>query len=412
MPSNFCQNLKPITISLSPNTEADDVSLAAKLIFQIKGCKTAVKDLEEKFKEYLGIKHVFSFNSGRSSLMAILRALEIKQGDEVILQGFTCNSAVNPILALKAKPVFVDIDNTLNLEPEDLKKKITPQTKAIMVQHTFGCPAKLAEIRQIASEHKLLLIEDCAHSLGAKYKGQLVGTFGDVAFFSFGRDKIISSVYGGMAVTNNLALAQRIKEFQAEIKEPSFFWTLQQLLHPILMNCLILPFYNFLHLGKIILIVSHWLRLLSKAVHKKEKIGEIPDYFPQKMPAALAVLAMHQFKKLERFNQHRQEIARFYRKELGKGVSCEESVFMRYPILVADSRATLNKAREKGIILNDGWREKAIVPPDTSQEKMGYFPGSCPKAEKVAQSIVNLPTHINISSLQAKKIVAFLKEKI
>ncbi len=408
MLSNFCQNLKPITISLSPNTEVDDISLAAKLIFQFKRNGSAVKELEEKFKGYLEVKHAFSFNSGRSSLMAILRALDIKQGDEVLIQGFTCNSAVNPILALKAKPVFVDIDSTLNLDPEDLKRKITSQAKAIMVQHTFGCPAKLAEIRQIASEHNLLLIEDCAHSLGAKYQGKLCGTFGDVAFFSFGRDKIISSVYGGMAVTNNSDLAQRIKEFQTNIKEPSFFWILQQLLHPILMNCLILPLYNFLNLGKIILIVSHWLRLLSKAVHKKEKSGEIPDYFPGKMPGALAVLAMHQFKKLERFNQHRQEIARFYRKELKKGISCEESVFMRYPILVADSRAILNKARDQGIILNDGWREKTIVPPDTSQEKMGYVSGSCPKAEKVAQLIVNLPTHINISLADAQKITDFL----
>ena len=302
----------------------------------------------------------------------------------------------------------MDIDNTLNIDPEDLKKKITSRSKAIMVQHTFGCPAKLAEIMQIASEHKLLLIEDCAHSLGAKYKGKLCGTFGDVAFFSFGRDKIISSVYGGMAVTNNSELAQRIEKFQTKIKEPSCFWTLQQLLHPVLMNCLILPSYNFLNLGKIILIVSHWLRLLSKAVHKKEKQGEIPDYFPQKMPDALAVLALHQFKKLERFNQHRQEIAGFYKKELGKGISCEESVFMRYPILVADPNAILNKARGKGVILNDGWREKAIVPPDTSQEKMGYIPGSCLQAEKTAKSIVNLPTHINISLIEARKITDFL----
>lgn len=401
---------KPISISLSPNTEKDDVLLALSLILQPgkwgKGEKT--QELEEKFKQYLGAKSAFAFNSGRSSLMAILQAMDIKEGDEVLVQGFTCNAAVNPILASGAKPVFVDIDDTLNLDPEDLEKKITPRSRAVMIQHSFGCPAQTAEILSIASKHNLLVIEDCAHSLGARYKGKLCGTFGDVSFFSFGRDKIISSVYGGMVATNDQGLAKKIGKFQQEIQQPSCFWTFQQLLHPVLMNYLILPLYNFLNLGKIILIAFHWLRLLSKAVHKKEKSGEIPAYFPQKMPNALAVLALRQFEKLERFNQHRQEIAAFYKKETGKGLSCPASIFMRYPILVADPDAILNKARKMGIILNDGWRGKVIVPPDTSQEKMGYIPGSCPQAEKTARSIVNLPTHINISLADARKITDFL----
>ena len=122
-----CQEFKPISISLSPNTEKDDIDLALKLIFKLNLWKEGkeIQELEEEFKNYLGVKFAFSFNSGRSALMAIFNALRIKENDEVLLQAFTCNSAVNPILNLGAKPVYIDIDETLNLDPNDLKKKIT-----------------------------------------------------------------------------------------------------------------------------------------------------------------------------------------------------------------------------------------------------------------------------------------------
>jgi len=199
--------LKPITISLSPNTQKDDIWMALRLIFQPWRWKKgkAIKELEDQFKKYLGIKYAFSFNSGRSSLMAILRALDLKPESEVLLQAFTCNAASNPILWSKLKPVYIDCnEDNFNINTEDLKKKITPQSRVVMVQHTFGLPAEMVKILEIAKQNNLILIEDCAHSLGADYYNQKVGTFGKAAFFSFSRDKIISSVYGGMAVTNDL----------------------------------------------------------------------------------------------------------------------------------------------------------------------------------------------------------------
>ncbi len=442
---------KPISISLSPNTEKEDVLLAWKLKFQPwlwkKG--TAVEELEEKLKKYLGIKYAISFNSGRSALMAILEALNIKENDEVLLQAFTCNSAVNPILNRGAKPVFVDIDSTLNLNPEDLKKKITPKSKgsmktsssshpftnarAVMVQHTFGWPAQIEEILKIAREKKLYLIEDCAHALGAKYQGKFCGTFGEAAFFSFGRDKIISSVFGGMVVTNNEKIGERIKEFRDELDYPSNLWIFQQLLHPILINCLILPAFGLnQHLGRILLGLFHKLSILSKSVYKKEKKGEIPEYFPKRLPNALAALALNQFRKLERFNKHRRQIASFYEKELkntgfnlplAKSQEGRTPAFMRYPILVNrahkeglcasvnfDTDEILKATRTQKIFLDDGWRKSPVIPLDTNIDKMKYLFGTCPQAEKVAQNIVNLPTHINISKKEAKKIVDFLKK--
>jgi dTDP-4-amino-4,6-dideoxygalactose transaminase len=442
---------KPISISLSPNTEKDDILLAFKLLFQpwkwkqYEKCSRTV-EFEEEFGKYLGVKYAISFNSGRSALMAILDALNIKEGDEILLQAFTCNSAVNPILNRKAKPVFVDIDNTLNIDPEDLKKKITPHSKAVMIQHTFGWPAQIEEILKIARQNNLFLIEDCAHSLGAKYGSRAerenhpapslegagsstfqpryasgkVGTFGDAAFFSFGRDKIISSVFGGMAATNNEEIEERIKNFRAKLDYPSNFWIFQQLLHPILVNYLILPAYGLnQYLGRILLGLFHQLLILSKAVYKKEKRGEIPNYFPKKFPNALANLALNQFRKLDRFNEHRRKIAAFYERglkntnfilPLAKSSGDRIPIFMRYPILTNfDTDKILEAARKRKIYLDDGWRKSPVVPPDTNLEKMKYNLGSCPRAEKIAKSILNLPTHINISLDDAKKIVEFLR---
>ena len=441
---------KPISISLSPNTEKDDIQLALELIFQPQKWQEGEKNkqLEEEFKKYLGIKYAFSFNSGRSSLIAILNALDIKKDDEILLQAFTCNAAVNPILARKANPVFVDVDDTINMEPEDLKRKITKKSKAVMIQHNFGWPAQIDKILKIARKNNLYLIEDCAHSLGAKYSSRTkrenhpapslegagsstfqpcytsgkVGTFGDAAFFSFGRDKIISSIFGGMAVTNNEKIAGKIKEFRNKLDFPSNFWIFQQLLHPILVNYLVLPSYGLnQYLGRVFLAISHKLLILSKAVYKIEKKGKIPEYFPKKLPNGLAILALNQFKKLEKFNNHRRKIANFYERELkntdfvlplAKPLRNRIPTFMRYPILTnLDTDEILTRARKKKIYLNDGWRKKPIVPPDTNLEKMKYKLGSCSQAEKIAKSIVNLPTHINISEKEAQEIITFLKKE-
>jgi dTDP-4-amino-4,6-dideoxygalactose transaminase len=352
--------------------------------------------------------------------MAILEAMKIKEKDEILLQAFTCNSAVNPILNLGAKPVFINIDETMNLDPEDLKKKITEKSRAVMIQHTFGWPAKIDEILEICKKYNLFLIEDCAHSLGTKYKGKFCGTFGDVAFFSFGRDKIISSVFGGMVATNDEKIGERIKEFQEKLDYPSNFWIFQQLLHPILTNYLVLPAYGLNNaLGRIILGLFHVFSILSKGVYKKEKKGKIPKYFPRKLPNALAILALNQFKKLERFNEHRREIADFYENELkntklvlplAKSRENLTPTFMRYPILIqGDTDKILKEARKRKIYLDDGWRKTPIVPPDTDISKMKYTPGTCPHAEKLSKMILNLPTHINISKKDAEKIVDFLK---
>jgi dTDP-4-amino-4,6-dideoxygalactose transaminase len=408
---------KPISISLSPNTEKDDIWLAFKLLFKPWRWKmirnqseSVVQKLEEDFKKYLGVDYAVSFNSGRSALMAILESLEMEKDAEVLLQAFTCNAVANPIIWSGFKPIYVDCDEkTFNIDIEDLERKITQKSKVLILQHTFGLPVNIDKILEICQENNLILIEDCAHALGAHYQGKKVGTFGKAAFFSFSRDKVISCVYGGMAVTSDEKLGQKLKEYQEKIGYPSYFWIFQQLLHPLLMNWLILPTYKIL--GKYLLILLQSCKILSKAVHWKEKRAKKPGYFPKRLPISLAILAQNQLKKLERFNSHRKELANFYREQL-KNTSFElppetEQIYLRFTVKHLKAHEIIKKAWQKNLLIGD-WYDSLIAPSDTKLDKMGYREGSCPKAEKISKETFNLPTHINISKKEAEKIISFL----
>ncbi|HUV42390.1 MAG TPA: DegT/DnrJ/EryC1/StrS aminotransferase family protein [Patescibacteria group bacterium] len=411
---------KPIAISLSPNTEKQDISLAAKMLFSpgqwLKGEK--IKELESSFKDYFKVKYAVSFNSGRSAEYALLKAMDLKKNDEVLIQAFTCVVVPNPILWLKAKPIYVDFEkDTLNMSPRDLKKKITSKSKIVVVQHTFGKPAKMDEIKKIAKDKKLLLIEDCAHSLGAKYKNKKLGTDGEAAFFSFGRDKIISSVFGGMAITNNDRIGKKLLEIQKSLSFPSRFWVGQQLFHPLAFE-IILPLYNLFSLGKLLLVVFQKLNLLSRAVSGEEKMSRQPRNYPRKLANAQATLALSQFHRLAKFNQKRKEIGEIYRQEL-KGIKTLKPVsgeiFMRYTILSKQAKAMINEAKKKGILLGD-WYQNIVDPQGVNFEKAGYSWGSCPVAEEIASQVVNLPTYPRMGEKEARRVInlvkAFLKKNV
>ena len=425
---------KPISISLSPNVEKDDLKVALNLVIRpwlwtrqkrsahSGGQETAIEVLEQEFKKYLGVKYAFSFNSGRSSLFAILKALseveELKAGDGVLLQAFTCNALVNPILWADLAPIYVDCNkDDFNIDVEDLKSKISLQTKIVIVQHTYGLPANMDEVRTICAENKLILIEDCAHSLGAEYNGIKAGSHSKVAFFSFSRDKIISSVYGGMAVTNDEQVAKKLEQFQKEFGMPSRLWTLQQILHPILLSYIILPIYNFLDLGKLLLVFSQITHILSKAVSWQEKKGQMPDYFPRALPNALAMMALNQFNKLEKFNHHRKKVADYYYEQLKdtkfilpKSFDGRKNVFLRFTVKHRDANDIIYEAWHKQNILLGDWYTTPIAPFDTKLEEMHYEMGSCKDVEDLTRITLNLPTHINISQKDAERVVNFLKK--
>lgn len=412
---------KPLSITLSPNTQADDVSLALSHIlrgdwlnpqWQGKSVSGGQKTtLEEVFKGVFACDYAFSFNAGRAAFLAILEALKLPKNSEIIIQAFTCNAVVNPILKAGLIPIYADIDETLNISIEDLLKKISKKTKAVVIQHTFGYPAKAEEIAEICRKNDILLIEDCAHALGSKSNGKPCGTFGDATFFSFGRDKIISSVFGGIAIVRNPEIGKRLEKIWKRADYPPSSWTLQQLLHPVLMNKLVIPNFENWKIGKALSKIFLAFGWISYSVYPCEAKGKWSENFPKKLPGAVKDLAMNQLKKANALNWHRIRIARIYSSHIKKDgllkfytripAGC---VPLRYSIFTERADEIRNKLKRKGIYLDDGWNNSAIVPPSTDLAKMHYRKWQCPKAEIVAHRILNLPTHINISPQDAKRI--------
>ncbi len=419
---------RPISIALSPNTERDDIVLAQKLLlnpaYLVKG--TAASQLEDKFKKFLGVKFAYTFRSGRGALYAALQTLGLGAGDEVILQAYTCAAVPNAVLWTGATPIYADIDReTFNMSVDDLSKKITDKTKTIIVQHTFGLPADMRRIMLLAKKRNITVIEDCAHSLGSAYDRKLTGTIGDMAIFSFGRDKVISGVVGGMLVTNNFFLSKKIESVREKLTLPSPLWVVKQLLHPLLLNHVILPNYNRAKFGKALLESLKTIGIFPKAIYKAEKTGGKAEQLLGLMPNAMAVLALHQLRKLHKFNDHRTRLVQFYDQalrlfekakliKLPQGNDRQKNshhIYLRYTILTPHAKAILANGRKKNILLGD-WYRPTIAPHGVNYDALRYNPSSCPEAEAASAESLNLPTHINISDRDAEKIVHFLKQEL
>ncbi len=434
-----------IHIDLVPNFEDDDYEIIKKIdadlrtLHQSKARYRASKEIEEARNEVLEILkfyfpqgEIFFFNSARGALSFLLTQTYadytqtnadknlnlLEHTSEVITQAFSCLVVPNAIKFSGYKPIYVDIDETYNLDIEDLKRKINEKTKAIIIQNTFGIPAKIDEILEIAHQNNILVIENLTHSLGAKYKGKYLGNFGDFALLSFNRNKVISSIIGGALVVNNKNFLEKIKQnyellpelSQKEIQKIIFTG---KVLYQVKKN------YNFL--TKIYL---KFLRKSGKTVEMIsliEKQGKKPENYLFKFPEVLFPLLLNQLKKIERFNEKRKEVAKIYmtrtyadftRLPAGKagtnadsGIdgtgadsnlslreSASEPIFLRFPILIENRDFVLEKFKKENIYLGDWYR--CVLDPCFDLKIFDYEIGSCPKAEEITKKIINLPTLI------------------
>lgn len=359
----------------------------------------AIAEYESRFAEVAGTLHAFSFAAGRMALYALLRALDIGPGDEVILPAFTCVVVPNAILYCGAKPVFVDIDpRTYNIDANQVRARITPCTRAIIVQHTFGLLCDIDSVNGIAREHGLPVLEDCAHALGAKYNDRPVGSLGTAAYFSTDHTKIISTGTGGMVTTNDAILAERI----ASIHQDSPF------LHPAqIRRTLAALVSEILWLHPAIALVGNYVHAassrlgLSNAFFRDELMTTHPtDYaYPARLSNAQAAIGLRQLNALEENLAARRRLAKLYENELGVyGDSIERdstnSSFLRYTFMVED-RAAWQRHFE-GVLDMNPWFTSVVHGRLYDLHEVGYVMGSCPNAERAARHCVNLPTHLRI----------------
>ncbi|MDK9707753.1 MAG: DegT/DnrJ/EryC1/StrS family aminotransferase [Desulforhopalus sp.] len=172
-----------------------------------------VRQFEENFAQYCGAGHAQAVTSGTSALKVALSALGVGPGDEVITQGFTFVATWEAILEVGATPVFTEVDATLNMDPQDLQKKITPKTKCIIPVHMLGAQARIAEIVAIAAQHSIPVLEDTAQAAGARINGKHLGTFGKCGTFSFDSVKTMTTGEGGMIITDDAELWRSMSEY-------------------------------------------------------------------------------------------------------------------------------------------------------------------------------------------------------
>jgi perosamine synthetase len=375
-----------------------------------------VTRFEDAFAKWTGADSAFAFWKGRVAMYAILRSLGVSEGDEVILPGYTCVMDVNPIKYLGAEPVFVDIEpDTYNIDVGLIEEKITPKTKVIIAQHTYGYPCEMDAIMDIADKHGIPVVEDCCLALGSKYRDKLCGTFGVAAYFSFQWNKPFTTGIGGMVVASDAKLADKIRDLrEAEIVAPSFKTAFLLSMQRLVYRLLIYPKTTAMAQS-----LFRWLTkkgILVGSSSTAEFVPEMADDFFMAMGSGQARAGLRQLKKIDGNLQHRRTMQRLYDELLVQaGFSVPEipehfdPSLVRYPVRVADKQRAIVEAPASRVEIGT-WFECPLHPIETPMHLYGYTEGMCPLAEKASREVVNLPTHPRANRGTAVSSVKFVQD--
>jgi perosamine synthetase len=374
-----------------------------------------IEQYQQEFARFFGAERAFAFWKGRVALYALLRALDVGAGDEVLLPGYTCVMNVNPIKYTGARPVYVDIEpDTYNMNVNLLKEKITNKTKVIIVQHTYGYPCEMDAILEIAESGGIAVIEDCCLALGSKYKGRMVGTFGLAGYFSFQWNKPYTTGLGGMVTTNDQELAERIETLAVnEMCQPSSREVFMLRMQLIIYRLLIYPRTTALAQGLFRYLTKKGMVVGSSST--SEFVPERTDDFFKGISKMQARSGIRQLARIEENIAHRRKIAQLYDELLAaKGWKSSndrrnwvEPVLVRYPVRIKEKEKALAQASKAGIELGS-WFESVLHPIETPLASYDYELGMCPEAEKAARETVNLPLHPRTNEKTAVKTAKFI----
>ncbi|OGC22887.1 UDP-4-amino-4,6-dideoxy-N-acetyl-beta-L-altrosamine transaminase [candidate division WOR-1 bacterium RIFOXYB2_FULL_42_35] len=339
-----------------------------------------VLEFEEKMAAYCGAKYAVAVNSGTSALHLACLAAGISFGDEVITSPITFVASANCVLYCGAKPVFADVqEDIINIDSDEVRKKIGPKTKALIPVHFSGNPCEMEKINALAKENKLLVIEDASHALGAKYQGQMIGSgqFSDLTVFSFHAVKHIAIGEGGMVLTNNKDLYE-----------------------------------------KLLLYRSHGITRDRKDLNNYEG-----DWFYEmhslgynfRLTDIQSALGISQLNKLDAFVDRRKEISRRYHEAFADFQKVKvlvetdgaESSYHLFVILVEDRKTVFYKLREAGIMVNVHYLPIYLQP---YYRQLGYLPGLCPVAEGYYKKTLSLPMYPKLSDQEVDFVIDTVKD--
>jgi dTDP-4-amino-4,6-dideoxygalactose transaminase len=327
----------------------------------------ALVNFEKSFAEYNEVKYAFGVASGTDALLLALRAADIKPGDEVITTAFTFFATAEVIAILGAKPVFADIKlDNYNIDPEDIARKITPRTKAIMPVHLFGLPCNMDPILKLAKEHNLVVIEDCAQAVGAQYKGKKAGSFGDFGCFSFFPTKNLGCCGdGGAIITNREEMAEKI-------------------------------------------------RMLRVHGSKKKYYHEFLGYNSRLDTIQAAILEV-KLKHLDEWIESRRSIANFYNSSLRDIVIQvpEEQidtfhVYHQYTLRVENRDKLVEHLKMKGIGTAIYYPLPLHLQP--ALKHLGYKPQTLPNTERACEEVISLPIFPELERREMEEVVNAIRE--
>jgi perosamine synthetase len=398
--------------SLSP---WDALCLAAQLVMNCPiDRESDVQSYERAVSESLGLPYVFALGAGRMALYVLLKSLELEKGSEVILPGYTCVVMPNAVRFAGCRPRYVDIRlSDFNMDPDAFESAITPNTRVVLMQHTFGIPADIARIQDICRRHKLFLIEDGAHALGAMYGGKPVGFWGDAALFSTETSKMISTDKGGLLVTSDSALAAKIRSLYVSlpIRSPELErLACKRVIYNVLtQDPWLNPIWRTLNrvFGLSIADLPTFKAYFSS--HQSEYEAELAGVqfasYPRRLAGILCRIGELQVHRLTEDVRKRNEKAAFLAEILPKfgarvptydHALCYPS-FVKFPFLVEDRKKWV-KALDKLKLPNFTWLNDPLHPRETRcHMENNYTWGSCPNAEYASQYILNLPVGRSVS---------------
>ncbi len=402
---------KTIFTSFFTTTNFDRIKKILQYFFTLNK-KNYVKELEQKILRYLNVENsqIISFYNWRSALFHALNVLKLKDWDEVLLQAYTCISVANSIINAWLKPIYVDVDQSLNMDLSDLKNKITQKTKVIIVQHTFWNPANINWIKKICKEKNIVIIEDVAHSIWTDIDWKKLWTFWDFAIFSFWRDKVLSTVNWGFLIINNSVYFDFVEKIKKKLTDISFYMLFQNVSY-IFVSFFAYKLYDFFSIWKALILSFKKLKIIPLILSKQEKLCQYKNFF-YKYPNILAYVWIWEFEKIDIYNYSRKKIAEIYNTELKKYEKQKHtkwSIYLRYVLFVDNIDNFTKKCKSKKILLWN-WYQQVIAPENIDYKQAMYLKWSCPNAEKFASKTINLPCFPDLHIKYVLYVISILKK--
>ena len=396
----------------SPSFSTEEFFVALRYLSRSGEDAPVVQKFEEEFAGYIGTSHAIMVPSARYGFYLLLKSWDLEPEDRVILPALTYFAI--PALALVAglRPVFADTGATSHvLDPESFEKAITPKTRVVVPTHLFGTPCDMDAIREIARAHDIRVVEDCAQSTGARYKGERVGSLGDASYYTFGLTKNITTLSGAMITTDDSGVAARIRETTDGL-EPGSLWSAAKeavtgMAMAVATHPWIYPFslHPMIRLGN---------ALGKDPIH--ERFGEfprrydsLPEHYQQAGPRAVqAAVGRVQLKRIEALNgaraangrfldEHLQDIPGLVQPSYPQG---SEPIYMSYVVHHNDREGLEIALRKRGVDTTVGYMSNCA-----NLDIFPEFVTSCPNAEAAMTNLLHIPVHPNLSASDRKHLV-------